>query len=32
VSILIVWIIERARRKKLEEMAKATGADLVPME
>ena len=32
VSILIVWVIERARRKKLEEMAKATGADLVPME
>ena len=31
-SILIVWVIERARRKKLEEMAKATGADLVPME
>jgi len=32
VSILIVWVIERTRRKKLEEMAKATGADLVPME
>ena len=32
VSILIVWIIERTRRKKLEEMAKTTGADLVPME
>ncbi len=32
VSILIVWLIERARRKKLEELAKATGADLVPME
>jgi sec-independent protein translocase protein TatC len=32
VSILIVWVIERGRRKKLEEMAKATGADLVPLE
>jgi len=32
VSILIVWVIERGRRKKLEEMSKATGADLVPME
>jgi len=31
-SILIVWVIERGRRKKLEEMAKTTGADLVPME
>jgi len=30
VSILIVWMIERARRKKLEAMAKETGADLVP--
>src|SRR6185369_723116 len=29
VSIVIVWLIERARRKKLEEMSKATGADLV---
>jgi sec-independent protein translocase protein TatC len=32
VSILLVWIIERGRRKTLEEMAKATGADLVPLE
>ena len=31
-SILIVWMIERARRKKLEELSKATGADLVPLE
>ena len=29
-SILIVWLIERARRKKLEALAKETGADLVP--
>jgi len=32
VSILIVWLIERARRKKLEEMSQQTGADLVPLE
>ncbi|HZL17434.1 MAG TPA: twin-arginine translocase subunit TatC [Polyangia bacterium] len=30
VSILIVWLIERASRKRLAELAKATGADLVP--
>jgi sec-independent protein translocase protein TatC len=30
VSILLVWMIERARRKKLEALAKETGADLVP--
>jgi len=30
VSILMVWMIERARRKKLEALAKETGADLVP--
>jgi sec-independent protein translocase protein TatC len=29
-SILLVWMIERARRKKLEALAKETGADLVP--
>jgi sec-independent protein translocase protein TatC len=32
VSILIVWVIERGRRKKLEALAKETGADLVPLE
>jgi sec-independent protein translocase protein TatC len=30
ISILLVWMIERARRKKLEAIAKETGADLVP--
>jgi sec-independent protein translocase protein TatC len=30
ISILVVWMIERARRKKLEAIAKETGADLVP--
>jgi sec-independent protein translocase protein TatC len=29
-SILLVWAIERARRKKLEALAKETGADLIP--
>ena len=29
-SIILVWMIERARRKKLEALAKETGADLVP--
>jgi len=29
-SILLVWLIERARRKKLAALAKETGADLVP--
>jgi sec-independent protein translocase protein TatC len=29
-SILLVWLIERARRKKLEALAKETGADLIP--
>ena len=29
-SILLVWAIERARRKKLEALEKETGADLVP--
>jgi sec-independent protein translocase protein TatC len=32
VSILIVWFIERGRRKKLQELEKQTGADLVPLE
>jgi len=32
VSILIVWIIERGRKKKLAALAKETGADLLPME
>jgi sec-independent protein translocase protein TatC len=30
VSILVVWLIERTRRKKLEALSKETGADLVP--
>ena len=30
VSILIVWMIERAARKRLAALAKETGADLVP--
>jgi len=30
VSIVVVWLIERARRKKLAALAKETGADLVP--
>jgi len=30
VSILVVWMIERASRKRLEDLAKETGADLVP--
>jgi sec-independent protein translocase protein TatC len=30
VSIMVVWLIERARRKKLEALSKETGADLVP--
>lgn len=30
VSILVVWMIERAARKRLEALAKETGADLVP--
>ena len=30
ISILMVWMIERARRKKLEALAKETGADLIP--
>ena len=29
-SIVLVWMIERARRKKLEALAKETGADLIP--
>jgi len=29
-SILIVWLIERTNRKRLEALAKETGADLVP--
>jgi sec-independent protein translocase protein TatC len=32
VSILIVWVIERGRRRKLEALAKETGADLVPLD
>jgi sec-independent protein translocase protein TatC len=32
ISIVIVWMIERARRKQLEELSKATGADLVPLD
>ena len=30
VSILVVWLIERAARKRLQQLAKETGADLVP--
>ncbi|MEA2696355.1 MAG: sec-independent protein translocase protein TatC [Myxococcales bacterium] len=30
VSILLVWLIERARRKKLEALERETGAELVP--
>jgi sec-independent protein translocase protein TatC len=30
VSILVVWLIERAARKRLAQLAKETGADLVP--
>ena len=30
VSILVVWLIERAARKRLAALAKETGADLVP--
>jgi sec-independent protein translocase protein TatC len=30
ISILVVWFIERARRKKLAALSKDTGADLVP--
>jgi sec-independent protein translocase protein TatC len=31
VSILIVWMIERAARERLAQLAKETGADLVPV-
>jgi sec-independent protein translocase protein TatC len=30
VSILLVWLIERAARRRLADLAKETGADLVP--
>jgi sec-independent protein translocase protein TatC len=30
ISILLVWGIERANRKRLEQLQKETGADLVP--
>jgi sec-independent protein translocase protein TatC len=30
VSILVVWLIERGARKRLQELEKQTGADLVP--
>jgi sec-independent protein translocase protein TatC len=32
VSILIVFLIERANRERLEKLAKETGADLVPVD
>ena len=32
VSILIVWMIERAARERLAKLAQETGADLVPVE
>jgi sec-independent protein translocase protein TatC len=31
-SIIIVWMIERAARERLEKLAKETGADLVPFD
>jgi Sec-independent protein secretion pathway component TatC len=30
ISILVVWMIERAARKRLAALALQTGADLVP--
>jgi sec-independent protein translocase protein TatC len=30
ISILVVWVMERAHRKRLQELEKQTGADLVP--
>jgi Sec-independent protein secretion pathway component TatC len=30
VSILVVWLIERGHKKRLEQLEKETGADLVP--
>jgi len=30
VSIVVVWMIERGRRKKMEALSKETGADLMP--
>jgi len=30
VSIVVVWLIERGRRKKMEALSKETGADLMP--
>ncbi|HVZ71895.1 MAG TPA: twin-arginine translocase subunit TatC [Polyangia bacterium] len=32
VSILVVWLIERSARERLEKLAKETGADLVPVD
>ena len=32
VSILVVWIIEKGARERLEKLARETGADLVPVE
>lgn len=32
ISILIVWMIERGARERLEKLAKETGADLVPVD
>jgi len=32
VSILIVWLIEKGARERLEKLARETGADLVPVE
>ena len=32
VSILIVWLIERGARQRLEKLARETGADLVPFD
>jgi sec-independent protein translocase protein TatC len=32
ISILIVWLIERGARERLEKLARETGADLVPVD
>lgn len=32
ISILVVWIIEKSARERLEKLAKETGADLVPVD
>jgi sec-independent protein translocase protein TatC len=32
ISILVVWMIEKGARERLEKLAKETGADLVPVD